>query len=214
MKLALTAALVVALVIPSSTAAKPLAYPIQSPPFTLHTVSDDQTLNDQTLRTCHAGPGHRPFCLSAPGAGEKFYVNWTDTTADGVRPTNINYGVLNCPYIYVDLLGYRPSLSASIMRQDDPPFGQNLAVVIFGHNRQDHLVGFDDQEMMYFRMKPSDNLSFDIPETEKVDLKRFVWCRVNTFGYKRMAVGWMLGDVPADKDNPNCVKFEIKRVFD
>ncbi|KAH7135839.1 hypothetical protein B0J11DRAFT_172058 [Dendryphion nanum] len=183
----------------------------QSAPFHLYLVSEDKTIDGDTLSTCHEGAAISSLCLSnsttvsktAPLPASTFTFN----SSDQVVTPNATLGAPG--WLTWLLVGGNFEVSEALRFSYDP--ASNVA-------HPQLFPGGDGATQLAFDTKDSLNIQGYVDDTQNPPVSgetrayyRWYACITYYVGYQYQTVNWVLG---ADKpQNPSCVKVDVKRKF-
>ncbi|KAF2659950.1 hypothetical protein K491DRAFT_549848, partial [Lophiostoma macrostomum CBS 122681] len=183
----------------------------QSAPFHLVLISDDSSVDGDTLSACHAGAGIESLCLShsistsktAAIAATPFQFN----TSDSVVTPNKTLGAPG--YLTYELQGSNFNESEALGLYIDR--STNVGLLLLEPGTQDAIVvAFDSNNLL--------NIQDYIDDTQDPPVAgnytayyRWYSCTTYYVGYQYVTLTWVLGE--AKPQNPTCVKVDVKRVF-
>jgi hypothetical protein len=183
-------------------------YDVQSPPFHLVLISDDDAVNGTTLSACHSGAAIESLCLSngnttsspTPLAPATFYFNTSTETqpaSPGSTPGLLGY----------DLQASTPIPSALDFIYDPTT---NYALPQFYPGTNGKTLAFDQQDLL--NVQGYVDYSVSPPKAgEWTAYYRWFSCVTYYAGYEYANAVFALGDT--EPETPDCAKVDIKRVF-
>jgi hypothetical protein len=184
-------------------------YDVESPPFQLIVLSDDDAINGTTISACHSGAAIESLCLSSgnspsnptPIAPATFHFNTSSLTqpaSPGSTPGVLNYDLQTSTTPIPSTLDFDTDLLT------------NYALPLLYPGTGGRSLAVDQYDL--FNVQGYVDYSVSPPKAgEYAAYYRWYVCTTYYSGYQYLNVVWGLGD---DKPNtPGCVKVELKRVF-
>ncbi|KAF2866945.1 hypothetical protein BDV95DRAFT_443246, partial [Massariosphaeria phaeospora] len=182
---------------------------ISSKPFNLVLVSDDASVNGETLSACHTGAAIESLCLSnststsksEPISAAVFTFN-TSVYASDATP------FLGPPGLLAYTLNANPAIPSSVQLYVDPITNVALPLLYPGESQQTLL--FNKDNFLAIQGYVDDTGSAPVAGEVK-GYERWYSCTTYYGGYQYVNLAWTLGD--QTPQNPTCIKVWVKRVF-
>ncbi|KAK3716840.1 hypothetical protein LTR37_006190 [Vermiconidia calcicola] len=168
---------------------------LQSKPFRLVAISDNDSVNGTAFNACHEGAAIEGLC---PGGK----LNTASTYRLNNTRAEPNIGSLNYLLVGGDFKIWEP-MSLYV----EP--STNVAIPLFWPGTDVQNVAFDNDNKMYISSYVDDTTSPPTTSTEK-KLYRWYTCRTY-YGYDYTTLAWAQGK--AAPQNPSCEKVDVVRVF-
>jgi hypothetical protein len=193
------------------TASVSAQYDNQSAPFNLVVISDDSSVDGDTLAACHTGAAIESLCLSNSNSTSKpspidaalFQFN----TSDSVITPNETLG--KSGWLTYELRGSNFNVSEAMGLYTD--YSTNVGLPLFSPGSADAMnVAFDSDDLLNVQNYVDDTQD---PPVAGNYTAYYRWYSCNTYysGYQYVTLTWVLGE--AEPQNPTCVKIDVKRVF-
>lgn len=183
----------------------------ESAAFQLVLISDDPSVNGDTLSACHSGAAIEALCLSNSNTTSKpdpipaatFHFNFSDSV---VTPNE----TLGQPGILTYWLQTSTTpIPSAVELYSDPT--TNTAIPLFypGADRAT-TIAFDENDML--NIQGYINYSTSPPTAGNTTAYYRWWtCRIYYIGYTYEALVWVEGH--GEPETPGCAKVGVKRVF-
>ncbi|KAF2704595.1 hypothetical protein K504DRAFT_461356 [Pleomassaria siparia CBS 279.74] len=204
MKLALPT---LALALAASTSAQ---YYNQSKPFHLVVVSENKTIDGDTLSACHTGAAIESLCLSKQPSSSKptpitpatFYFN---TSNSAITPNDTRGVTGIVTYVLRTNLPTPESLDLYIN-----PTSDVALPLLWPGDTMATTMNFDNQNLLNIQGYVDDTVS---PPVARDNQAYYRWYSCSTYwqGYQYVTLAWKLGK--GNPQNPSCVKIDVKRVW-
>lgn len=181
-------------------------YTIQSKPFYLELLSDNTTINGNTISPCHEGAAIEGLCVGGPLTSTSQLYTFNSTTSTGLE---YNATLGEPGYLTYTLDSSAFNESEPMMLYYNPT--TNVALTLFQPVESDEdaiAVAFDVDGKMNIQGYESDTT---LPVTEGIQAYYRWWvCETYFEGYTYEALVWVMGVY--EPEIPNCVKVDVTRV--
>jgi hypothetical protein len=197
----------IALGLATSTSAQ---YLNQSEPFNLVLVSENATVNGDTLSSCHTGAAIESLCLSNSNSTSKPEpipaAVFTFNTSESVFVPNATLGV---PGIVTWTLPASPPIPEALGLSFDPTTNVALPLLWPGDSLATTMA-FDSNNLLNIQGYVDDTVD---PIVAGNYTAYYRWYSCNTYyaGYQYVTLAWKVGE--GEPQNPSCIKVDVKRVF-
>jgi hypothetical protein len=174
--------------------------PNQTAPFYLQVVSENATINGNTLVACHEGAAIEGLCLSSQTSQiPTFAFNYTDYSVPfGDLVYNFTFtGQNGLESVWVPAeLAYNPL--------------SNVAIPILMPGYGNGQFGFNESDYLSIGGYIDDTKGNSPPTSGNAAYYRWYICDTY-YGYSYTTLAWLLGT--GTPQNPTCMKVDVKRVF-
>lgn len=177
-----------------------LAQEVQSKPFNLAIVSDDESVNGTILNTCHIGAAIESLCTYQSATPTPFYVNYTENAVNAsdsrgqltwiLRGGNFNSSQ---PMEF----SYNPS--------------SNVALAYFSPSYGILQIAFDDKNLLGVESYIDDTTDPATILSPPRVYYRWYLCVIYYSGYQYQDLAWVQGE--GEPQNPSCKKVDVERRF-
>jgi hypothetical protein len=197
----------IALGLAASTSAQ---YLNQSEPFHLVLVSENATVNGDTLSSCHTGAAIESLCLSNSNSTSKPEpipaAVFTFNTSESVFVPNATLGV---PGIVTWTLPASPPIPEALGLSFDPTTNVALPLLWPGDSSATTMA-FDSNNLLNIQGYVDDTVD-PIVAGNYTAYYRWYSCHTYYAGYQYVTLAWKVGE--GEPQNPSCIKVDVKRVF-
>lgn len=180
-------------------------FTVQSAPFNLVVLSQNETYNGSTLLACHEGAAIEGLCLSTTLPGSTAVpFNFNTSTYE---QSNLNPVIGEQGYITYLLRGGNFNESEPLNLYYSAT--SNVALPLF-EPTQGTLMAFDENGLLNIQGYIDDRVP---PPYNGTLTAYYRWYACQTYytGYTYTTLAWVNGEYPPQ--NPTCEKIDVKRVF-
>lgn len=177
----------------------------QSAPFHLVIVSDNKTVDGDTLSSCHEGAAIESLCLSNSNSNSK-----PQPAPPGIYTFNTSDTQSTSGYLTYELHGGNFNESEALTLSYSPTTNVALPLFFPGAGSSALTVSFDDKDLLNIQSYVDDTVSPPIAGDFK-PYYRWYACLTYYSGYQYITLAWIVGN--GEPQNPSCVKVGVKRVF-